>query len=361
MKVLHVETGRHLYGGALQVFFLLRGLRDQGEHVLVCPPGSAIAAAMAEIGGRVIEVPAGGDADLGFLWRLRRLIRRERPDLIHLHSRRGADLLGGLAGRLGGVPVVLSRRVDNPEPRAWVALKYRLYDRVITISDGIRAVLRAEGVPEAKLRCVHSAVDTGRYRPGGDRDWLRREFSLAEDALAVGMLAQFIERKGHRVLLEALPAIVEHQPRARFLLFGQGPLWEEIAAEVRRRGLEPWVQMPGFRGDLERILPALDLVVHPAYLEGLGVALLQAAACAVPIVAGRAGGIPEIVGHGDNGWLIEPGDAANLARHCIDLLADPERRRRFGAAGRVRAQQRFSIDAMVAGNLAVYREVLGRG
>ena len=161
MKVLHVESGMHLYGGALQVVFLSRGLQRLGvENVLACPEGSAIAEASAQGGVAVRALPMGGDADVGLVARLRRLIATEKPDLIHLHSRRGADIWGGVAGRLSGIPVVLSRRVDNTESKWAVALKYRLYDRVVAISQGIQAVLASEGVPAGKLRCVPSAVDT---------------------------------------------------------------------------------------------------------------------------------------------------------------------------------------------------------
>ncbi|MCK7492063.1 MAG: glycosyltransferase [Comamonadaceae bacterium] len=156
----------HLYGGALQVVFLLRGLEAAGvDSVLVAPSGSAIAEAAAPH-ARVRTIAMGGDGDIATVGRLRRLIRAERPDVVHLHSRRGSDIWGGIAGRLEGVPVVLSRRVDNPEPRAWVGLKYRLFDRVVTISEGIFRVLESEGVPRAKLRCVPSSVDVEQYRPG---------------------------------------------------------------------------------------------------------------------------------------------------------------------------------------------------
>ncbi len=360
MKVLHVESGMHLYGGALQVVFLLRRLKSlPGEHVLICPPGSAVGQAARDAGIRVREVPIRGDADLAFIGRLRRVIAEERPDLIHLHSRRGADLLGGIAARLARVPAVLSRRVDNPEPAWWARRKYRLYAKVITISDGIRQVLLSEGVPAEHVVCVHSSVDTERYRPGGDRAWLRREFGLAEDELAVAMIAQFIERKGHKTLFDAIPAILARHPRTRFLLFGQGPLLEPYRQLVEERGLAERVQLPGFRNDLDRILPCLDLVVHPAFMEGLGVSLLQAAACGVPIVAARAGGIPEAVRDGVNGYLIEPGDSAALAERAIRLLDDPALRSAFGAAGRRLVEMEFSIDAMAAGNMAVYRAVLG--
>ena len=361
MKVLHVESGRHLYGGALQVVFLLQGLaRHAGaRHVLACPEGSAIAAAARPHAARVHELALGGDTDLGTLGRLRRLIRAERPDLVHLHSRRGSDLWGGLAARLEGVPAVLSRRVDNPEPRAWAALKYRLYRRVIAISQGIRRVLLAEGLAPERVVCVHSAVDTRRYRPGcADPGWLRREFGLPTDGAVLAMVAQFIPRKGHRVLLDALPAVWAAQPKCRVLLFGQGPEHAAIAAEVARRGWADRVRLPGFRDDLERVLPCVDLVVHPAALERHGESLLQAAACGVALVATRAGGIPEVVEDGVNGTLVAPGDAAALGAATAQLLGDPPLRARFGEAGRALALERFSVDAMVDGNRAVYEAVL---
>ncbi|WP_374674244.1 glycosyltransferase [Ideonella sp.] len=361
MKVLHVEAGKHLYGGALQVVFLMRGLAARGVPVaLACPAGSAIAAAVRELGLPVHEMPMHGDADIGLVGRLGRLIRQERPDLLHLHSRRGCDTWGAVAGRLQRVPVVLSRRVDNPESRAWAALKYRLPDHVVTISQGIRQVLLAEGLPAARITCVPSAVDTQQYRP--DRAALadfRAEYGLAPDEPVIGMAAQFIERKGHATLLDAMPAVLARHPRTRVLLFGQGPLVEPVRARIESdERLRGRVQLAGFRRDLDRLLPCLDLLAHPAHMEGLGVALLQAAACGVPIVGGRAGGIPEIVRPGLNGELVEPGDAPGLAAALTGLLDDPARRARYGTAGRAWVERHFSIDAMVEGNLAVYRRLL---
>jgi len=362
MKVLHVEAGMHLYGGALQVVFLMRGLKAQGvQNMLACPVGSAMAQAGAEH-AEVHAMPMKGDADVGLLGRLRALIRQTRPDVIHLHSRRGADLWGALAGRLEGIPVVLSRRVDNPEHPLVVKLKYRLYDRVITISDGIRQVLRAEGVPEAKLRLVHSSVDTDQYRPDrSQRAWLEQEFKLPAGALVVGMVAQFIPRKGHQTLLQALPEVLKAHPSTHVILLGQGPELARVEQAVQASALlKQHVQLPGFRNDLHRILPNLDLLVHPAFMEGLGVSLLQAAACGVPIIGGRAGGIPEVVQHGVNGLLITPGDVAGLTDSLNQLLASADTRGRMGLAGRAHIESSFSIDAMIRGNLSCYGDICPR-
>ncbi|HKJ77684.1 MAG TPA: glycosyltransferase, partial [Gammaproteobacteria bacterium] len=194
--------------------------------------------------------------------------------------------------------------------------------------------------------------------PECEMEWFRNEFEVADGQPTVGVVAQFIERKGHRTLLQALPPVLETAPDLRVLLFGQGPLREELEAQVRDAGLEGTVRFAGFRNDLERVLPCLDAVAHPAEMEGLGVSLLQAAACAVPIVATPVGGIPEIVREGENGLLVPPGDTDTLAKGLARLLDDSGERREMGRRGRAIAESEFSIDAMVEGNLQVYQRLL---
>ncbi|MBK1648820.1 glycosyltransferase [Rhabdochromatium marinum] len=363
MRVLHVEGGARLYGGALQALYLLQGLAACGiDNQLACRHGCALATRAASV-AQVTTMPMHGDMDLLLIPRLRRLMVRTQPDIVHLHSRIGADVMGGLAGRWAGVPVVHTRRVDNPEPRWLVATKYRLHDRVIAISAGIAEVLRTEGVPESKLRLVRSAVDTSAYARPCDpayRDAVlgASPLGLTPGAPLIGVVAQLIARKGHRVLLEALPALVARWPELRVLLFGQGREEAALRSRIAELGLTQQVWLAGFREDLDRLLPCLDLLVHPATMEGLGVSLLQAAAAGVPVVASRVGGIPEAVLEAETGVLVPPGDAPALSAAIAGLLEDVERRRRLGAAGQARMRAEFSLDAMVEGNLAVYREVL---
>lgn len=359
MKVLHVEGGAHLFGGARQVMYLIEGLRARGiANVLLCRRGSDVARAAVTL-AQVIEAPMGGDADLRIIGWTRRAIARERPDLVHLHSRIGADVMGGIAARLAGVPVVHTRRVDNPEPRWQVALKYRLHDRVIAISEAIGRVLLAEGLPAARLRVVRSAIPPSAFGRCGDRAPVLARLGLPADAVVLGVVAQLIPRKGHRFLLDALPGLIDLEPRLRVVFFGKGPLAEPLAARIAAAGLDGRVTLAGFRDDLADILPCLDLLVHPATLEGLGVALLQAAAAGVPIVASAAGGIPEAVHDGVNGLLVPPGDVPALAAAVARLLTDPDLRQRLGAGGVDLMRRAFSVDAMVDGNLAVYRELVG--
>ncbi len=358
MRILHVETGMHLYGGAQQVAYLLDGLVRRGvDTVLVCPPGAAIGARFRGCAVEVIEVPCGGDVDLGFAWRLQRVIERQRPQLVHLHSRRGADVLGGLAARLAGVPAVLSRRVDNPEAKWWARWKYSRYARVVCISEGIATVLRAEGVDPARIRVVRSVVDAQAWTQPAPRGAFCAEFGLPEHRPIAGVVAQLIERKGHRVLFAALARLPAPQ-RPFVVCFGQGPQHTALQAEVEQLGLAGDVSFAGFRDDLAHWMGCLDLLVHPAYMEGLGVSLLQAAAAGVPIIASRAGGIPEAVRDDENGLLVPPGDVAALHAALTRVLGDDRLRRRLAQGGPALIAREFSLDAMVDGNLAVYREVL---
>lgn len=360
MKVVHLETGRHVYGGALQVLLLVEGLARRGvENLLVVPDGSAVAEEARRRALPVRSLPMAGEADLAFPFRFRRLLRDEAPDLVHLHSRRGADTLGAVTTKLARIPTVLSRRVDNPEAGWSLGAKYRLFDAVITISEAIRRVLLEQGVPAEKVRCVHSALDPTPFQGPCRGEEFRRAFGLEEGDRVVGMAAQFIPRKGHDTLLAALPAILRSHPDTRFLLFGRGPLRKEVETKVREAGLADTVLLPGFRDDLPFLLPCLDLLVHPASMEGLGVILLQASAAGIPIVASAVGGIPEAVAHRENGLLVPPGDPNALAEAVVTLLENPDQARAMGEAGREKVRSLFSVEGMVEGNLAVYKEILG--
>lgn len=358
MKVLHVEGGRQLYGGARQALYLMEGLAARGvDNLLACPEGCALAEAAAPF-ARVFQLPMHGDADLLLVPRLGSLMRRLKPNVVHLHSRIGADVMGGIAARLNGVPVVHSRRVDNPEPRWRVVLKYRLHDRVIAISEAIGQVLLAEGLRNDKLRVVRSAIDTRAFDTACDHGYVNETLELPNDRLLIGVVAQLIERKGHRFLLEALPPLIEEFPRIQVRFFGQGSLAADLDAHIVAAGLQAHVRLAGFREDLERILPSMDLLVHPATMEGLGVSLLQASSAGVAIIAADAGGIPEAVRDNINGLLFPPGDVQALGHAIRRLVTDIDLRRRLGQGGRSLMLEEFSVDAMVEGNLAVYRDVM---
>jgi glycosyltransferase involved in cell wall biosynthesis len=304
-------------------------------------------------------MPMAGDLDAGFAWRLRGVLRELQPDLLHVHSRRGADWYGGIAGRLAGIPAVLTRRVDSPEQRWPARIKYAGYARVVAISLCIKEQLAALGLPDRRVALVRSAVDGS---AGTAASWSRErflaEFDLTAEQPTIAVVAQLIPRKGHHYLIPVVEQLKQDFPDLRVICFGSGSLDQALQRDVASAGLESVIVFGGSRPDLRAFLGCFSLLLHPAMREGLGVALLEAQAVGVPVVAFRAGGVPEAVADGETGRLVTAGDAPALAQAARDLLADPQRRRAMGAYARQRILREFNVRDMVNGNLAVYRDVL---
>lgn len=356
MRVMHLETGMHLYGGAAQVRYLIRGLNAEGvDNVLVCPAGSAIAGAAAA--RRVIEIPVAGDFDVRLFNRLRTVIDEVRPDIVHAHSRRGADWFGGRAAASCGVAAVITRRVDNPEPGFIARLKYRPYRAVIAISRAIEALLVGQvGLAASKVHRIASAVDAAGHRPGA-REKLLAALDLPGETFIVGVVAQLIPRKGHDILLKALPTLVNRHPGLRAVFFGRGPQEERLRERIAESGLSEHVRLAGFREDLPELMPGLDVLVHPVRAEGLGVAVLEGLSAGVPVVATAVGGIVDVIEPAVHGLLVPPDDPAALAAAVERLMDDGAFGARLAAAGRERVEKHFSVGRMTAGHLAVYRSL----
>lgn len=362
MRVAHIEAGRHLYGGARQVLHLIGGLREKGvENTLLCARGAEIAAAARSL-CEVIELPLRGDLDLAAARRMRQVLRAVKPDVVHVHSRRGADLFGGWASAGAPWRAVLTRRVDHREWPPWARWKYRPYQAVIAISRAVEAeLLDRVGLPAARVHRVPSGVPP--HTPLADATRPRRALApalgLPRDARIAGVVAQLIPRKGHAVLLRALPPVLERHPRWHVVFFGRGPLEARLRNEIARAGLDGRVHLAGFLPDLGLHLHELECLLHPALREGLGLAVLEAMSAGVPVAASAVGGLPDVIESGISGLLVPPDDAAAWAMATERLMSDDDLRTRLGASGLARVQDVFSVREMVLGNLAVYRSVLG--
>lgn len=359
MKILHVETGRHFYGGAQQVIWLIAGLGARGvENLLVCPAGSAIDTVARRAGIAVKNLDCGGDLDFRFAWRLARLARSEKPDVVHCHSRRGADFLGGQALSLTGIPAVLSRRVDHVES-GWLATwRYRPFCRVIAISENISAVLKDAGIDPQHVTVIRSAVDVDAINATPDCAAFRREFGVDEGDFVIAVIAQLIPRKGHKYLFDVIPNLRDRYPNLRVILFGAGPgegKLRELAAKLK---LKDTVQFAGYREDLDEYLACIDLLVHPAVREGLGVAMLKAAAAGIPVLAFDTAGSREAVLHGKTGVLV-PLDNINMLQKAIAvLIEESDMRVELGATGRQRMKDEFLVDTMVDRHIELYESVI---
>ena len=360
MRVMHLELGRHLYGGAKQVEYLIKTIAVQSNTVeqhLVCAEGSDIAAlGLSEC--ETHALPYAGEPDISILWRLAGLVRALQPDVIHVHSRRGADLWGAIIARYTGIPAICTRRVDNPKS-AISCLKYAQYKAVISISEGVRKVVSRRCPASVFQQVIHSSVDLSEFHYAADPDWFRNKFAIPEGYQVLANFAQMIERKGQRDIIAAMKRVVVKQPATICLLFGKGSLADDYQRQIDLAGLSDNVRLCGFTEQVARILPNIDLLVHPAHAEGLGVILLQAGACKVPVIASPSGGIPEIIKHEKTGWLTPAGDSEKLAAAICTALDNDTLRHNYGDSLFEHVSTHFSTNAMANGYLSLYQQIKG--
>jgi glycosyltransferase involved in cell wall biosynthesis len=190
-------------------------------------------------------------------------------------------------------------------------------------------------------------------------DWIpRKDFEIDEGDFVIAMVAQLIPRKGHRFLFDVIPNLRDTYPNIRVLLFGDGPLDAKLKALAATLNLYGTVQFAGFREDLDDYLGCIDLLVHPAVQEGLGVAMLKAAAAGVAVLAFDTAGSQEAVVHGHTGVLVATRDVATLQKAIAVLIDETAMRLEFGKAGRQRMKDEFSVEGMVERHIELYTSVI---
>lgn len=356
MKVVHVDSAASWRGGQNQVLLTALGMTARGHEVVIaCQRGGALASRAREAGLDVRPLAFRGDLWPAAAWGLARLLRGFSPDVVQLHDPHALSA-GLLARGLGArARLFATRRVDFRVKSVLSRAKYRAAARVIAVSRAIAAVLERDGLAPDALRVVHEGVPDRIPQPGG-RDALR-DLGIPGDALVVGNVAALTDHKDHETLLAAAARVLARVPCARFVIVGDGELRRPLEARARALGLEGRCVFAGFRTDLDRLIPAFDVFCLSSHMEGLGTSLLDAMAFGRPVVATRAGGIPEAVADGVSGRLVDPRDANGMAEALANVLEDGPRRRAWGEAGRARFLEHFTDERMVERTLAVFQEV----
>ena len=328
--------------------------------------GSPAAARLRAAGVDPELVPITGLLNPADLLRVRRHLAHVRPDVVHTHLG-NADLMGGVAARSLGIPVISTIHVMEWEAGLRERVKARLMDvarsvcaqSVVTVSDRARLALLEAGYGRGSgLVTVHNGVDAHAV-PGAGRA-VRSELGLEAGQMVVTMVSVLREGKGHEAAFEAVRALREDHPGLRLLVAGHGPAAESIRGQAE--GLEEEVVFAGHRDDVMRLLDASDILLHPSRIDAFPTALLEAMAASVPVVATNVGGIPEIVDHELTGVLLDaPPEPAAITRVVGELAADPGRRRDLGAAGRMRFEAEFAAERWAERMRALYESALARG
>lgn len=369
LRVLHLNTEPTWRGGEQQLLYLLDGLAAHGvPSTLVAQPDSPMFERARASGHEVVGMRMRGEVDLPAMLRLKRLIVEGDYSIVHAHTSH-AHTLGQVATRLVSAArrplMVVARRVDfSIFRRSFFGLNGIKYlhgvDCYVTVSEAIRRVLIADGVPAERIHCVHSGIDLARIDDAPDlREALREEFEVPAGHTLLANVAHMADHKGQRYLLEAMPKVLAVRPETVCAIVGDGELKGDLMALADSLGIAEQMRFPGFRTDVPSILKALDLFVMPSHMEGLGTSVLDAMAAGAPVVGTEAGGMPESIIDGVTGLVCPIRDADALAKAILRMLGDPALAKSCAAAARAKVEAEFSTRSMVEGTLRVYRRLLG--
>lgn len=343
LTILHTESSVGWGGQEHRTFKEMVGLKKLGHRILLLTrAGARLAARAREVGIETFEIPIYNAFDMRAMWRIYRLIKAQRVDVVNTHS--GHDsILGGLAGRLAGIKVVRTRHLALPITSK---LTYSvLPHHVVSVSNFVRSYLIDAGIPEQQVSTVYTGVDPEQLKVDGEPS-LRRELGLPDSAKLVLTVAIMRTEKGHRFTIQAAPRILAACPDTYFIFAGDGPLFDELKGQVAAAGLADRIRFLGLRRDIANVLASCDLFLLPTEQEALGTAFIEAMAMGLPVVTTTVGGIVDIVEEGQTGYLVPPRDLEVLADRLGRLQADRELRLRMGEAGRRRAEALFDNEKL---------------
>lgn len=308
--------------------------------------------------------------DLRALVSLIRLINENRPDIVHTHTAK-AGFLGRIAAKLTGVPIIIHTFHGHVFHSYFGYLKTKFFlwlerllakftDVIITVGDQQRWEIIQYGVAEPdKVVSVPLGLNLKPFvATSTDPGQLRRELSLAQDILLVGIVARLVPIKNHVCFLKAAKLILEQFDGVRFLIIGDGELRTGLEAMARELGIESRVIFMGFQHNLRKIYAGLDVVTLSSFNEGLPVALIEAMAAGKPVVSTNVGGVGDLILDGENGLLVPSNDPQGLADAMLYLLRKPERRKMMGRAGRRKAYPQFDKKRLLDDVDSLYQKLL---
>ncbi len=377
-----VARGDPFHAVYRMAYYQAVGLREAGydiEMVSLSEPLPEVTAECQADGMPLTYLPErdGVAIDFRLLRQLRSLFRQKRPMIVHSHGHR-RNFHAAIAARLAGIPHLIVEVQESAIvpatmpgrshfflPRTWI---YRLHEQIVNrlahnivcCSEASRdAMVKRQGAPRQKIEIVYNGVELDRFDSIEPNSLgLRAELGIPADALVVGNVAKLTPRKQHRCLLQAASLVLEKVPGTHFVVAGTGYLQEELQQLAEKQGIGSNVHFLGFRNDVPQLLREFDAFAFPSLSEGLPLALMEAMAARLPVVATEAPGNDELVIEGETGYLIPVRDHQQLAERLIGLLTDGEQRRQMAEAGRRRVEQHFSRPVMVERIKQLYEQIL---
>ena len=306
--------------------------------------------------------------DLGCARRLGRFLRQQSVSVVHAHQY--APLFYSCLARLPTkrIPILFTEHGrDYPDYRRWKRVwANRLLmtgrDRFIGVGSDVRnSLIQYEGLPASRVDVVYNGRDLEQFKPAGCcREQVRQELGISEDALVTMQVARLNRLKDFPTAIRTVARVVSEVPRAVHIIVGDGEERECIRGLIKELGLTASVRLLGERSDVARLLQAADIFMLSSISEGIPLTMIEAMATALPCVATRVGGVPEVVEDGETGLLANPGDDIQLARHVLRLAANAPLREQLGRAARFRAVNKFDESSMHRAYRAIYRQMMSQ-
>jgi L-malate glycosyltransferase len=368
VRVLHLIKGLGP-GGAERLLVSSARVRDAGrfdvEVAYLLPGKTQFVADLETLGVATRCLDAPNAQDPRWCARLRRLLMQGRFDILHLHS----PFVAGWARLVvRTLPAAHRPRVVSTEHNVWSshtsatralnAATFPLGDAWLAVSDEVRASIPERLQERVEVVVQGIVLDDIRSTPE-QRAAVRAELGIAPDEIAIVTVANFRSTKGYPDLLDAARLLVDRGLPVRFVLVGQGPMEAEIKARRAELGLDDRVDLLGFRPDALRVLTGCDLFALASHYEGYPVAIMEALAVGLPVVATAVGGVPEGIRDGVEGLLVPPRRPELLAGAIEKLACDPPRRRALAAAAALRGAD-YDITHAVRRTEAIYTDLVAR-
>ncbi|TAN45392.1 MAG: glycosyltransferase family 1 protein [Nitrospirae bacterium] len=358
--LLHTESSKGWGGQENRTLRESLGLKKYGvKTIFLCQPGSELSKRASAAGFEIRECRMEKSYDITAFIKVLRTIKTDKIDIVNTHSGRDS-LIAGIAGRLSSrsPKIVRTRHLEMPITSRFT---YSLLPhKVVTVSDHVKRYLISKGVNPEDVISVPTGIDTAMFDPDRTEGTLKKELGLSDSTPLVGTVAILRRKKGHHILLDAVPTVLKNMPDARFVFAGDGPQNENLKAKINELGIGDRVLMLGMRRDMPNILKSIDVFVLPTLQEALGTSFIEAMAMGKPVIGSNVGGVGEVVRDSVNGYLVPPEDPAALAEAVLKMLGDKQKAGRMGLEGRQIAEQEFTTEKMCEKMYGLYMELLGR-
>ena len=364
LHILHTEAAAGWGGQEIRVLQETRLLLERGHRVsLICQAGSPLEERAKSISNalfHLIPISMKSALSLGVFRVLYRYVSKNNLDVIHTHSSIDS-WLGGVVGKLSGVPVVRTRHVSLPVNDFFP--NHLLYSyipqKILTSGNMISDIVKqVRCVDSNKVVSVPAGVDIRKFDSEISGEKIREELKVNSNQILIGKIGVIRGWKGHNYFLEAIPLILKKIPNARFVIVGDGPGFKEIKSKVNLAGIDNKVDLLGHREDIPEIMAALDVQVLASFAgEGTPQVIPQAFAMRTPVVATKIASIPDLLGQGERGVLIEPKNALSLAEGVLKIMRNSEIANHLVENARSFCLKELTVDKMMDSTIAIYEEV----